>query len=232
MTGDCDPVAVLEAKDCTAAINDVLASLPPRERAVLEYLFGFKDGRSHTLAETGFIFNVTGVRIGQIKQKALRKLRHPTRSRKLRDYLDDDAAHICTGEIGLLEAIGRKETRIEEDGDGQCEQKTETEEMTMPTAEATVDQLREAYLSGWKDGHREGEAEGRNATLKVLGDCYLRTDGRMAYQATPLVLAATCRCGPGLREHDIVDITPWQGKIVAAQSRCNVCGMKRWMTFN
>ena len=66
----------------------MLASLTPRERKVLELRFGLEDGRSRTLEEVGREFNVTRERIRQIEAKALRKLRHPTRSRKLRDYLE------------------------------------------------------------------------------------------------------------------------------------------------
>ena len=66
----------------------MLSSLTPRERKVLELRFGLEDGRSRTLEEVGREFNVTRERIRQIEAKALRKLRHPTRSKKLRDYLD------------------------------------------------------------------------------------------------------------------------------------------------
>jgi RNA polymerase primary sigma factor len=69
-------------------VMEVLASLTPRERKVLELRFGLEDGRSRTLEEVGREFNVTRERIRQIEAKALRKLRHPTRSRKLRDYLE------------------------------------------------------------------------------------------------------------------------------------------------
>ena len=69
-------------------VIDVLSSLTPRERKVLELRFGLGDGRSRTLEEVGREFNVTRERIRQIEAKALRKLRHPTRSRKLKDYLD------------------------------------------------------------------------------------------------------------------------------------------------
>ncbi|MER3513854.1 MAG: RNA polymerase sigma factor RpoD, partial [Chloroflexota bacterium] len=58
-----------------------------RERDVLEMRFGLKDGQDHTLEEVGQYFGVTRERIRQIEAKALRKLRHPTRSRQLRDYL-------------------------------------------------------------------------------------------------------------------------------------------------
>ena len=67
---------------------DVLSSLTPRERKVLELRFGLEDGRSRTLEEVGREFNVTRERIRQIEAKALRKLRHPSRSRKLKDYLE------------------------------------------------------------------------------------------------------------------------------------------------
>jgi len=69
-------------------VIDVLGSLTPRERKVLELRFGLEDGRSRTLEEVGREFAVTRERIRQIEAKALRKLRHPSRSKKLRDYLD------------------------------------------------------------------------------------------------------------------------------------------------
>ncbi|MDP2729592.1 MAG: RNA polymerase sigma factor RpoD [Dehalococcoidales bacterium] len=69
-------------------IDDVLATLTPREQRVLRLRFGLEDGRSRTLEEVGQAFNVTRERIRQIEAKALRKLRHPSRSRKLKDYLD------------------------------------------------------------------------------------------------------------------------------------------------
>jgi RNA polymerase primary sigma factor len=69
-------------------IDDVLFSLNPRERRVLQLRFGLEDGRSRTLEEVGREFGVTRERIRQIEAKALRKLRHPSRSRKLRDYLE------------------------------------------------------------------------------------------------------------------------------------------------
>ena len=68
-------------------LHDILNSLNRRERQVLEMRFGLKDGQSHTLEEVGQAFGVTRERIRQIEAKALRKLRHPLRSRKLRDYL-------------------------------------------------------------------------------------------------------------------------------------------------
>ena len=69
-------------------IDEVLSSLSDREQRVLQLRFGLEDGRSRTLEEVGREFNVTRERIRQIEAKALRKLRHPTRSRKLRDYLE------------------------------------------------------------------------------------------------------------------------------------------------
>jgi RNA polymerase primary sigma factor len=68
-------------------IDDVLGTLNPRERKVLELRFGLRDGRSRTLEEVGKEFGVTRERIRQIEAKALRKLRHPSRSKRLRDYL-------------------------------------------------------------------------------------------------------------------------------------------------
>ena len=69
-------------------VEDVLATLTSRERRVLELRFGLEDGRSRTLEEVGKDFGVSRERIRQIEAKALRKLRHPSRSRKLRDYLE------------------------------------------------------------------------------------------------------------------------------------------------
>jgi RNA polymerase primary sigma factor len=68
-------------------VRDALSILTDREREVLEMRFGLKDGQDHTLEEVGQYFRVTRERIRQIEAKALRKLRHPTRSRALRDYL-------------------------------------------------------------------------------------------------------------------------------------------------
>ena len=69
-------------------IDEVLSSLTPREQRVLQLRFGLEDGRSRTLEEVGKEFSVTRERIRQIEAKALRKLRHPSRSRKLKDYLE------------------------------------------------------------------------------------------------------------------------------------------------
>jgi RNA polymerase primary sigma factor len=68
-------------------LNEILDSLSDRERRVLEMRFGLSDGQGRTLEEVGLAFGVTRERIRQIEAKALRKLRHPIRSRKLRDYL-------------------------------------------------------------------------------------------------------------------------------------------------
>ena len=69
-------------------VDSVLDTLSGREKEVLKLRFGLVDGRNRTLEEVGKEFNVTRERIRQIEAKALRKLRHPTRSRKLKDYLD------------------------------------------------------------------------------------------------------------------------------------------------
>ena len=69
-------------------LMEVLDTLTPREEKVLRLRFGLDDGRQRTLEEVGKEFNVTRERIRQIEAKALRKLRHPSRSKKLRDYLD------------------------------------------------------------------------------------------------------------------------------------------------
>ena len=69
-------------------LSEVLKTLTPREEKVLRLRFGLEDGRSRTLEEVGKEFNVTRERIRQIEAKALRKLRHPSRSKKLKDFLD------------------------------------------------------------------------------------------------------------------------------------------------
>lgn len=69
-------------------LSEVLQTLTPREEKVLRLRFGLEDGRSRTLEEVGREFNVTRERIRQIEAKALRKLRHPSRSKKLKDFLD------------------------------------------------------------------------------------------------------------------------------------------------
>ncbi|MEB3297861.1 MAG: sigma-70 family RNA polymerase sigma factor, partial [Candidatus Sericytochromatia bacterium] len=70
-------------------INEVLEQLQDREREVLRMRFGLDDGHSHTLEEVGQRFNVTRERVRQIEAKALRKLRHPNRNRRLKGYVED-----------------------------------------------------------------------------------------------------------------------------------------------
>jgi RNA polymerase primary sigma factor len=70
-------------------VRDVLASLTPREAKVLRMRFGIDMNTDHTLEEVGKQFDVTRERIRQIEAKALRKLRHPTRSEHLRSFLDE-----------------------------------------------------------------------------------------------------------------------------------------------
>ncbi len=88
---DDDAPAPAEAASFTLLkeqLIDVLDTLTPREEKVLRLRFGLDDGRARTLEEVGREFNVTRERIRQIEAKALRKLRHPSRSKKLKDYLD------------------------------------------------------------------------------------------------------------------------------------------------
>jgi RNA polymerase primary sigma factor len=68
----------------------VLKSLTPREEKVIKMRFGLEDGSEHTLEEVGQSFAVTRERIRQIEAKALRKLRHPSRSRRLKAFVDPD----------------------------------------------------------------------------------------------------------------------------------------------
>ncbi|MCI8611767.1 MAG: RNA polymerase sigma factor RpoD [Clostridiales bacterium] len=69
-------------------IREVLHTLTPREEHILKLRYGLNDGRTHTLEEVGKEFNITRERIRQIEAKALRKLRHPSRSKRLKDFLD------------------------------------------------------------------------------------------------------------------------------------------------
>jgi RNA polymerase primary sigma factor len=82
-----EPVDAAAKELLKEQVQNALDALTDRERAVLEMRFGLQDGKDYTLEEVGKYFNVTRERIRQIEAKALRKLRHPTRSRHLRDYL-------------------------------------------------------------------------------------------------------------------------------------------------
>jgi RNA polymerase primary sigma factor len=88
---DCNalaPVDVASRQLLKEQVEVVLCTLTAREHRILQLRFGLEDGRSRTLEEVGTEFNVTRERIRQIEAKALRKLRHPSRSRKLKDYLE------------------------------------------------------------------------------------------------------------------------------------------------
>ena len=88
---DDDALAPADAASYTLLreqLNEVLHTLTPREEEVLKLRFGLEDGRTRTLEEVGLEFNITRERIRQIEAKALRKLRHPSRSKRLKDYLD------------------------------------------------------------------------------------------------------------------------------------------------
>ncbi len=82
------PADAASRKMLKEQMDDVLGTLSDRERQVLAMRFGLEDGRTRTLEEVGKAFGVTRERIRQIEAKALRKLRHPSRSKKLKDYLD------------------------------------------------------------------------------------------------------------------------------------------------
>ena len=81
------PVQEAELNILKEQIQEVLSELNDRERRVISLRFGIDDGNPRTLEEVGTIFDVTRERIRQIEAKALRKLRHPKRSRKLRDFV-------------------------------------------------------------------------------------------------------------------------------------------------
>ncbi|NLZ36338.1 MAG: RNA polymerase sigma factor RpoD [Clostridiales bacterium] len=88
---DVDSPAPAEAASYTLLkeqLAEVLRTLTPREEQVLRLRFGLDDGRTRTLEEVGKVFNITRERIRQIEAKALRKMRHPSRSKRLKDYLD------------------------------------------------------------------------------------------------------------------------------------------------
>jgi RNA polymerase primary sigma factor len=82
------PVAAVTHELLREDITDVLNTLSHRERDVLKLRFGLEDGRQRTLEEVGQQFGVTRERIRQIEAKALRKLRHPNRNKRLREYID------------------------------------------------------------------------------------------------------------------------------------------------
>ncbi|HOA07516.1 MAG TPA: RNA polymerase sigma factor RpoD, partial [Spirochaetota bacterium] len=86
---DVDSPAVAAADRMLAEqISGILSTLPQREQRVIRMRFGLDDGYAHTLEEVGYVFHVTRERIRQIEAKALRRLRHPSRARKLKDYLE------------------------------------------------------------------------------------------------------------------------------------------------
>ena len=85
------PSALSEATMLNDKLNEVLATLTPRENEVIRRRYGLDDGKPKTLEEVGREFNVTRERIRQIEAKALRKLRHPGRAKKLKDFLDEDS---------------------------------------------------------------------------------------------------------------------------------------------
>ena len=82
------PIDVASHQLLKEQIKEVLGTLTPREERIIQLRFGLEDGRTRTLEEVGEEFKVTRERIRQIEAKAIRKLRHPSRSRKLKDYLE------------------------------------------------------------------------------------------------------------------------------------------------
>ena len=88
-TGADAPIKTVASELLREDLADVLCTLSPRERDVLRLRFGMDDGRQRTLEEVGQLFGVTRERIRQIEAKALRKLRHPNRSKRLREYVEN-----------------------------------------------------------------------------------------------------------------------------------------------
>jgi RNA polymerase primary sigma factor len=82
------PIDVASHQLLKEQIKEVLGTLTPREERIIQLRFGLEDGRTRTLEEVGEEFKLTRERIRQIEAKAIRKLRHPSRSRKLKDYLE------------------------------------------------------------------------------------------------------------------------------------------------
>ena len=87
-TNNTAPIEAAMQAGLRDVVKDILDSLTPREEKVIKMRFGVGDGSEHTLEEVGQSFAVTRERIRQIEAKALRKLRHPSRSRKLRAFLE------------------------------------------------------------------------------------------------------------------------------------------------
>ena len=79
---------IVTDRELRRALEDVMSTLTQKEQKILRLRFGLDDGRARTLEEVGKQFNVTRERIRQIEAKALRKLKHPSRARKIKDYLD------------------------------------------------------------------------------------------------------------------------------------------------
>ena len=82
------PESIASTSMLQTHLEEVLHTLTPREEKVLRLRFGLDDGKTRTLEDVGKEFNVTRERIRQIEAKALRKLRHPSRSKRLKDFLD------------------------------------------------------------------------------------------------------------------------------------------------
>ena len=161
-------------------LHDVLLTLTPREREVLDHRFGLSDGYSRTLEEVGRQFNVTRERIRQIEAKALRKLRHPTRLRRLQGYINDETipspAQQAAPEKGEASPKGKEgeetSSKRENGGSGKGTKsapKAEGKPKAPPVAEVLgrtleeqlPEQTRELvmFLHGMKDGKSHTTAE-------------------------------------------------------------------------
>ncbi|MCL2347238.1 MAG: sigma-70 family RNA polymerase sigma factor, partial [Planctomycetaceae bacterium] len=106
-----DPLFEINRESLKDRINDVLQALSYREREIIKLRYGLTDGYTYTLEEVGRIFSVTRERVRQIEAKAVRKLQHPVRSRKLSGFLDNSL--LTSGSSPLTDLTISSTTTVE-----------------------------------------------------------------------------------------------------------------------
>jgi len=106
-----DPLFEINRESLKDRINDVLQALSYREREIIKLRYGLTDGYTYTLEEVGRIFSVTRERVRQIEAKAVRKLQHPVRSRKLSGFLDNSL--LTSGSSSLTDLTVSSTTTVE-----------------------------------------------------------------------------------------------------------------------